>query len=424
MTAQPYAYLRKSSVRDLDREESHEVQEAAVRALAARHGDADDLILLEDWDKSGRLGADKRPGYRALLDAIESGRASAVYSYSLSRLSRSVKELARLVEDCDAKGIPVRLDKDVIDTGTASGRLTANVLGSVSQFESEVAGERVRGALAARRARGEKVSTTPFYGDKPGEDPAAVLRAFDEAGSFSGAAKLLNEWHVRPSRAKPRRVAGPRSGKVNEQEQAIWWPSSVAVVVRRLRPELPTRAPSRGVAAGGSDFILSRILRCPTCGTRLTGTRDRKGRRVRYMCRLGSVTPHARLSVTESHILPAVQAEVARLRAPEAIETVASNRERARLEGRRRRVVDAYVDGLFGDGAEAKVIRDQRLADVDAALAKLTAEALIVAVPTIDWTWTPRTLNKVLRAVFEAIEVDPATFQPIEFTWTVAEWRA
>ena len=147
-------------------------------------------------------------------------------------MSRSVKELARLVEDCDARGIPVRLDKDVIDTGTASGRLTANVLGSVSQFESEVAGERVLAALAARRARGEKVSTTPFYGDKPGEDPDAVLRAFDEARSFSGAAKLLNEWHVRPSRAKPRKVKGPRSGKVNEQELALGgrraWPSSSA----------------------------------------------------------------------------------------------------------------------------------------------------------------------------------------------------
>ena len=85
-----------------------------------------------------------------------------------------------------------------------------------------------------------------------------------------------------------------------------------------------------------------------------------------------------------------MQAEAARLRAPEAIETTVSNRERARLEARRLRVVDAYVDGLFGDGAEAKVIRDQRIAEVDAALAKLSAEALIVEVPTIDWAWAPR----------------------------------
>ena len=46
--------------------------EAAVREMAARHGDNNGaLVLLSDWDKSGRLGADKRPGYKSLLDAME-----------------------------------------------------------------------------------------------------------------------------------------------------------------------------------------------------------------------------------------------------------------------------------------------------------------------------------------------------------------
>src|SRR5436305_698865 len=96
-----YAYLRKSSVRDPAREVSHEVQEAAVRQMAARCGDDEGLVILSDWDKSGRLGADKRPGYRALLDAIEDGRATAVYSYRLSRLARSIQESSRLIADCD-----------------------------------------------------------------------------------------------------------------------------------------------------------------------------------------------------------------------------------------------------------------------------------------------------------------------------------
>src|SRR5205823_522688 len=128
-----YAYLRKSSVRDPAHDVSHEVQEHAVRELAARYGDNNGaLILLSDWDLSGRLGADKRPGYRALLEAIASGRATAVYSYSLSRLGRSLPELSRLIADCDQKGVPVRLYADSVDTSTASGRLLANVLGSVA----------------------------------------------------------------------------------------------------------------------------------------------------------------------------------------------------------------------------------------------------------------------------------------------------
>src|SRR5680860_31999 len=127
-----FAYLRKSSVHDPTREVSYEVQEAAVRELAKRHGDSGkSLTILSDWNISGRKGRDQRPGYSQLLDAIEDGRCSAVYSYSLSRLGRSLPELARLIEDCEKRRIPVRLSVDAVDTSTASGRLLANVLGSV-----------------------------------------------------------------------------------------------------------------------------------------------------------------------------------------------------------------------------------------------------------------------------------------------------
>lgn len=396
-----YAYLRKSSVRDPAREVSYEVQEAAVRRMASERGDAN-LVLLSDWDKSGRLGADKRPGYRSLLDAIETGAATAVYSYSLSRLGRSVAELARLIDDCGQRGVPVRLYADHVDTSTASGRLLTNVLGSVAQFEADVASERVRAANAAKVARGESLSTVPFYGDGEGEDPDAVLAAFHEAGSFSGAAKLLNERHVRPRNS--------RRG---------WWPSSVSVVVKRLDPTVGHRGGGRGVGAAGSDFTLARLLRCPTCGTMLTGMRDREGRRVRYACRLGSVTPHPRVSVTEHLILATIEAEAGRLRTPSTVEGAVDDHERARLAAEREYIIDnAIVMRL--DRAELA----RRLATVDDAEAKLDVRQVVLSVPEIDWDWPPRKLNGVLRAVFDRIELDPVTFQPVAFAWSVPEWRS
>ena len=173
MTA--YAYLRKSVIHDpLSPGTSPVFQEDAVRRLAARHDDDDGLVILSDWDKSGRLGADKRPGYRALIDAIESGAATSVYSYSLSRLARSVAELSRLMARCSERGIPVRLEADSIDTSTASGMLTAHVLAAVAQFEADVASERVRAANASKLARGERIGSARFYGENAGDDPAAV----------------------------------------------------------------------------------------------------------------------------------------------------------------------------------------------------------------------------------------------------------
>jgi len=80
----PYAYRRKSSVRDT----SPETQEREVRALARLHGDnGANLTILADWDISGSgRFTKKRAAYQQLVTTIESGACSAVYSYGLSRL--------------------------------------------------------------------------------------------------------------------------------------------------------------------------------------------------------------------------------------------------------------------------------------------------------------------------------------------------
>jgi DNA invertase Pin-like site-specific DNA recombinase len=417
-----FAYLRKSHVGDPTREVSHEVQEQAVRALAKRQGDnGTDLVVLSDWDISGKKGRDQRPGYDQLLTAIEDGRCTALYSYSLSRLGRSVAELARLIGDCVNRGVPVRLHADAVDTSTASGMLLFHVLAAVAQFESDVASERVRGAIKVKRDNGEWTGTSPTYGERPGEDAQAVLTAFHEARSYSGAAKLLNERGVRPRNSKKRVLKqGTTSGET--EERPVWWPSSVAVVVQRLEPQAVRQA-TRGARAGRpSSFSLARVLRCPTCGTSLTGTRDRGGRRVRYACRLGSVTPHPRTTVSEHLIMPAIRAEAEHLRAPSEVEAVVHDQQqRAALEAKRERVIDAYVDARI-----SKVERDRRLTVIDDAFVALDERRVVLAVPSItdiDWE-QPAKVNPVLKALFQDITLDAETFQPAGFTWRVPEWRA
>src|SRR5688500_16513952 len=93
----PVAYLRKSRVTLASPGEmSHEAQLAAVRDLAAQHGDPEPLVL-SDWSRSGR-GTAARPQYREMLRMIEDGEVSAVYSYSLSRLSRSMRDFATFAD--------------------------------------------------------------------------------------------------------------------------------------------------------------------------------------------------------------------------------------------------------------------------------------------------------------------------------------
>lgn len=401
--AKAFGYMRKSSVKDLARDAAPLTQEREVRALAARHGDADGLTILADWDVSGsRKKTDKRTGYLALRAAIDRGEASAVYSYSLSRLGRSVQELSRLFDLCIDRGVPIRLVADAVDTSTASGRMLANILASVAQFESDVASERQHARNDTKRERGESLRTQRLYGEKAGDDVEAVMAAFREAGTFAGAARLLNAQGVRA-----------------RSSERGWWASSVAVVVSRLDPQVGARRPTRGARAGRSAFTLARLLKCPTCGSMLTGSSLPRSRRpgmpssgdrvTRYACRFAESMPHPRVAVSEHLILPLVDAEAARwIERPDEGDAVDAAARRADLEARRRRLEEGWLAGILTDKADVR----RQTAEIDAELNRMSAAGEI---QTIDFSKIDE--NATLRDIFDEIHLDPKTFRPVGFTW-------
>lgn len=392
------AYLRKSRVTS-DRGISWEVQEAAVRELAAVHGDPDPLIL-SDWNRSGSKGADGRPGYRRVLEMIESGEATALYSYSLSRLSRSLAEFSRLVELATERGIPVRLHVERhLDISTATGRLIVNILGAVAQMEAEIAQERSRDAIEARRNRGDRVGGI-LYGKVPGEDLGAVVDAFRKAGSYNGAAKLLNASKV------PTRLGRP------------WLAPTVRAILKRCAPDIIPPGQKRGAFAA-PPFRLARLLRCPYDGKLLSGSMSSEGV-PRYSCvHAYSVEGHGPRYISERKIIGWIQAEAGRLRTPERVEMlVDQDRKRADLEARRGRVLDMYEAGDY-DRTEYR----RRLSAIDGALETLDLERRIVAVPEIDWSWDPADVNRVLRSLWEYVELCP-DLHPIRAEWMVPAWRA
>jgi site-specific DNA recombinase len=98
-------------------------------------------------DKSGRV---RRTGYEALLAAIDRGEVDALVVYHSDRLYRRMADLERLVDAIERNQVDVRTAAaGVIDLTTASGRMTARILASVAQHESERIGERV--AMAHER---------------------------------------------------------------------------------------------------------------------------------------------------------------------------------------------------------------------------------------------------------------------------------
>ncbi len=84
-----------------------------------------------------------RPGWNKLEATIRLGRVSAVVVWRIDRLGRTAKGLCALFDELRERKVNLVSLKDGLDLSTPAGRLMANVLASVAQYETEVRGERV-----------------------------------------------------------------------------------------------------------------------------------------------------------------------------------------------------------------------------------------------------------------------------------------
>lgn len=86
----------------------------------------------------------------------------------LTRMSRSTKDLFKLVEIIESKGANIKsLKENWIDTTTPQGKLMFTIFAGISQFERDLISERTKESLAVARARGRK-------GGRPKKDSTKI----------------------------------------------------------------------------------------------------------------------------------------------------------------------------------------------------------------------------------------------------------
>ena len=66
---------------------------------------------------------------------VDSGAVDIVIIAKLDRLTRSVKDLAELLERFNRRGVSLVSVAESLDTGTAWGRLVLNIMTAVSQWK-------------------------------------------------------------------------------------------------------------------------------------------------------------------------------------------------------------------------------------------------------------------------------------------------
>ena len=159
-------YVRVSTREQADTGASLQTQEVKIRAMAAVQ-DAELLDIIVDAGESAKTL--NRPGMAQLLARVESREVQIVIVAKLDRLTRSVRDLANLLEKFDRRRVVLVSVTESLDTATAGGRLVLNIMSSVSQWEREAISERTRDVLRHKKANGFRTGEI-LYGYKLAAD--------------------------------------------------------------------------------------------------------------------------------------------------------------------------------------------------------------------------------------------------------------
>jgi DNA invertase Pin-like site-specific DNA recombinase len=170
---------------------SLDTQAKAIEQACAQRG----WELLEVIADDGYTGRnDRRPGLqraKAMLAKRKGHRPDAIVVSRLDRLTRSLKDLAGLIEQAEKRWGIVALDMD-LNTATANGELVAHLIGSVARWESRMNSERTSAGMKAIHAK--KRAQGVAFGFQPLTDPATVrkiVRLRRQGQSFGAIARTL-----------------------------------------------------------------------------------------------------------------------------------------------------------------------------------------------------------------------------------------
>lgn len=145
-----------------------EAQLIELRRWAAAAGH---MIIGEFIDRVS--SRDTRPQKELLLRKLRMGEIDGVAFWALDRWGRNMAELVLELEEFAALGRSLISMKEGLDLSTAAGRLMANILAAMANFERDRIQERTLMGLARARARGVRLG-------RPRKTPPVKAAVFSE----------------------------------------------------------------------------------------------------------------------------------------------------------------------------------------------------------------------------------------------------
>jgi DNA invertase Pin-like site-specific DNA recombinase len=122
------------------------------------------------------------------LKVLADGEADVLVVAKLDRLSRSVSDFAAILARSQQEGWALDICDLGVDTTTPSGKMVAQIMMVLAEWEREMIGDRTKRALAAARANGQTLGRPSGVSD----ETRRIIRVLRASGkSYQGIADAL-----------------------------------------------------------------------------------------------------------------------------------------------------------------------------------------------------------------------------------------
>ena len=124
----------------------------------------------------------KRPELTKLLAQIKEGDTLTITS--VDRLGRSLKDLITIITDLKERSIIFQSLKEQMDTGTSTGMLMFNMMGSIAEFERSLINRRIYDGVKRAQEQGKYKGRTHSIDKKIRQDYVKMMNSGDYPISY------------------------------------------------------------------------------------------------------------------------------------------------------------------------------------------------------------------------------------------------
>lgn len=212
-----------------------ERQEEACRQLAASRGW--EVVGVESDNSISAYTGKERPAFERALTAARNGECDVIIAWDIDRLTRSIRDLLRLIDDVTDHGVGVITTQGDIDLTTSTGRMIATILAAVAAQEVEHKAARQRLANAQKAKAGGKTKGVRPFGYEADQtkilpaEAEAVRKAAKDVVAGVSLSSIAREWNEAGFTTTQRRT-NPATG---EKEATSWSASGVRYILTSPR---------------------------------------------------------------------------------------------------------------------------------------------------------------------------------------------